>query len=439
MRPRILSLPLLLVSLYGLPGAAPGQAAGEDFSAAAKQAAGEMDERFPLRSIRIEGNDHYGTDEIIAVMGLKAGDKVNRSDFEQALERLSDTGAFESLRFRYEPQDGGYRLIFQVQEVADLYPLRLIGFGVPEEELLAWLREEVPLAGELVPPSGLMVRRIGKALDGFWRERGGESEVAGRLEPSGPDELEMVFQPVEQIETIAFTKFENTGELSAYELQRTFNHVAMGVPYTERRLKELLRFNIKPLYEELGYLEVEFCPCRTEPDPDTKGLAVTIEVQPGEVYKFGNIELPVTELLPPQEMAGLMKVASGQVADMAKLRDSLGAIEQELRNRGYMKAEAEEERTLNRKTKTVDIRVRVVPGERYTFNRLLITGINVIAEAAVKKRWALNYGDPFNAGYPAVFLNHIEREGMFDNLDSTDYRVSVNEAQRTVDVELIFE
>ena len=115
--------------------------------------------------------------------------------------------------------------------------------------------------GKMVPAAGPMIDRIGAVLQHFWRKAGNRSKVIGGLAPLGEDGFAMLFRPRAAIKTIAFATFENAGELSPLDLQRVFNQIAMGVPYSESRLKELLHYNIRPLYEEKGRLEVTFCPC----------------------------------------------------------------------------------------------------------------------------------------------------------------------------------
>jgi outer membrane protein insertion porin family len=423
---------VLLATLTPLAAQKPvGDPAAERKSVAATSQA-----RFPLRAIEIAGNDYYSSEAIIQLTGLKIGDMVTRDDFQRGLQRISDAGVFDSVEFRFGPLEGGYKVIYTVRELGELYRFRADGFGVPAAEIEKLLAENVPLFGEKVPPTGTMVERIGKTLQEFWKAKGNDSEVIGRLVPTGQDEFEMLFQPETSIQTIAFVKFENSGVLSPLDLQRSFNQVAMGVPYSETRLQELLHYNVLPLYEEKGRMEVQFCPCQTEPDPETKGVQVTVHVEQGEEYSFGKFQFPASAPLTPELMASLLKVKEGEPANMAKVRQGLVAMEDTLKRNGYMKALARHEQKLNTEQKTVDVEVLLQPGGQYTMGNLTITGLDVVTEPAVRKRWGIKKGEPFDGGYPTYFLEHVR--DMFDNLVKTDSKMKVNEDQKTVDVELIF-
>ena len=395
--------------------------------------------RFPLRAIVIEGNEHFPTDAIVEVTGLKLGQRVADADFRRAIGKLRATGAFEVYEYRFRPHEGGYRITFKLREASPLYPLRMEGFGATDEELRALLEEKVPLIGKMVPAAGAMIDRIGAVLQHFWRKAGNRSKVVGSLAPFGEDEFEMLFRPRSAIKTIAFATFENTGELSPLDLQRVFNQIAMGVPYSESRLKEMLHYNIRPLYEEKGRLDVTFCPCRAEPDPDSEGLLVSIEVRPGEVYTFNSVELEETSAVHHELLDSLIQINQGEKADLARVRKAIADIERLLKANGFMNTLGSFDRELDTEAKTVDVIIEVERGDRYTFNKLTIQGLDIIGEAAVRKRWAINFGDPFNASYPQKFLSRITREGMFDKLSKTDWKLKIHPATKTVDITLIFD
>ena len=115
----------------------------------------------------------------------------------------------------------------------ELFPVRFDGFDAPDEEIRQMLAARVPLFGDRVPPTGPMAAAIGNALQGWWKQRGNDSKVEGRLVPAGNERFAMLFGPRRETSRIAFVRFSNTGSLSALELQRKFNQAAMGEAYGE--------------------------------------------------------------------------------------------------------------------------------------------------------------------------------------------------------------
>ena len=392
---------------------------------------------FPLRAVNIVGNDHFASQDIAKATGLEIGARVSPSEFQLAMGKLRNSGAFEALEFRYGPEGDGYQVTFTVQEVRDLYPVTFRGLGVADEELHALLKGKIPLYEKRVPPTGPLVRMIGNVLQGFWAQQGNDSKIIGSLAPTIEDEFEMIFQPPSAIKTIAFVTFEDSGDITPLDLQRHFNQSAMGVPFSQPRLLELLHHNVRPLYEEKGRLGVTFCPCTSEPDTETHGILVNVHVEQGPLYVFGETRFHEGVKFESGELSRRIKFHDGETANMKLVNESLAEMEKLLKADGYLRAFGRYDREVNDSAKTVNVVLDLRPGDLYTFNSLTITGLDIVGEAAVKKRWDLKPGDSFNASYPKVFLSRVQR--MFDNLSKTDSKTKIDEETKKVDVELLFE
>ncbi len=393
---------------------------------------------YPLREIVIDGLHNFDRERVLAATGLEIGSQVTADDLQKAVDRLGAAGVFEAIEFRYGPLDGGYTVTFTVREVEQLYAVRFQGFEEPDEELYRLLEEKVPLFSPLVPPTGVMARRIGNTLNELWRSQGNESDVTGRLAPIEDGRLAMLYGPETRLRTIAFVKFQGGDVISNLELQRTFNQSAMGEPYTEARVKELLHFNVRPLYEEFGRMNVTFCPCTAEADPDSQGLLITVSVDEGPQFTYGEVTPPDIPGLEPERTAKLFPFASGKPVNMKAVRDAQARIEETLRKQGFMRVSSDLEAPADNEANTVSLALSVSPGAQYAFQDLTIRGLDIISEPIVRKRWGLKRGDAYNPTYPGFFLERIRQEGMFDNLADTSYREEIDENGKTVNVTLDF-
>src|SRR5262249_38314434 len=77
-------------------------------------------------------------------------------------------------------------------------------------------------------------------------------------------------------------------------------------------------------------------------------------------------------------------------------------------------------------------------GPQYAFGKLVIEGLDLHGEAAVKKIWTMKEGRPFNADYPDYFLQQVREQGLFDDLGKTRSSVKVDEQTHVADVTLYF-
>lgn len=425
----------LFAAFFGVV-AAPQSAVPAAGEAPSKASA--ANEKYALREIRIVGNDNFPSEDIIKILGLEIGQMVQQADFQNAVAKLDSTGVFEGYEFRFGPKSDGYAVTFTVQEVPELYSVRFEGIDMPDDQVRARLRAEIPLFGPKVPPTGIMAKRIGDALQQIWIEQGNETKIVGDINFVSENELEMLYKPEGVMQNVAFTKFENASVIASLVLQQKFNSVAMGVTYSEQRIEELLKYNMKPLYEAVGRLEVKFCPCTAEPDSDSKGLVVTVHVEEGPEYKFGEITPPQSSFIKPEDIGKLIKFAPGDTANLSLVNEALKRYEEQFKGNGFMNVRSQYDAKPNAEKKIVDIALQLDPGDRYLFGKLDIEGLDIIAEATIRKRWGLKPGEPFNQNYPAIFLNRIRGDNMFDNLQTTDWRMKADEAAKTVDVHLTF-
>ena len=400
--------------------------------------AAPAEDAFPLRAIEFEGSERFAEADLVAVTGLQLGQAVRKRDFDAALRKLNETGAFEGMRYRFGPQGDGYKLTIVVQEIAELFPVRFEGLDAPADTLTAVLREILPLYAGRVPGGGPMVRTVVNSLQRWWSEQGGEGEIVADIVPSGEGRFEMVIGPERQTSNIAFTRFRNTGDVDALELQRVFNQSAIGEPYSEARLRELLHYNARPLYTERGYMNVTFCPCESSPDPDTEGLLVDVQVEQGDVYLFGDINWPEPLPIDPESLDRVNQVGTGMIANIKAAYQTMSSIGEGMKRQGYMKAHATFEERVDHDERRVHLDVEIVAGIRYAFSRLIVEGLDILSEPAVRKRWGMQAGDPFDVRYPAYFLDRVKADEMFENLKRTSWSIDTDDARGLVDVTLVF-
>jgi len=432
---------MLALLLVGALLAAPAQRAPSARRATRQPAAtppARPADRWPLAAIRVAGNQVFPAGAILRAAGLQLGALITLADLQAAAQRLTDSGAFATLSFRYEPEGAKLAVLFQVQEVVDLYPVGFERLEIPDAELNEVLTGKVPLFGPQVPATGAMVKRIEEALEACLAERNKPIRVVGRLVSASGGKLVMTFRPSTAPPVITFVKFAGSSAWRAEDLQKAFFPVAVGVPYTEARLAELLEHSIRPLFEEKGRLKVRFGPFRVEESTQASGLVVTVPVEDGEEFRFGRIRFPAHGHVSEKDLVRLARLEEDELANFKLVNQALENIAARYRREGYLRARTALEKLLVEKHNTVDLVIRIEEGDQYLFRRLEIKGIDVNSAAAVRQRWALKRGQPFDSSYPEVFLKRIEDEAMFDRLSRTAHLVTIEEETRMVDVELTF-
>src|SRR5580658_8282510 len=395
---------------------------------------------WPLEHLSVEGIQNYTAQQVLAVTALKVGDTVDKNKLEDARQRLLDTGVFDRAGYRYvSAQDNkGYDVTFEVAEMAQMYPIRFEDLPATDDQLRELLKQKDPLFAPKLPATKLELDRYVKWIAEFLAQQDYHETLAGKVVSEETPDLTILFRPAKERAAIARVKFTNTGDLPSGLLQTAISGVAIGVGYTEPRLRLLLDASVKPLYEARGMIRVTFPKVETVPAKDVDGIEVTVEVEQGPVYKLGRVSFSGSDELTPKELAKLTNLKPDKTVNFDEVRAGQDRIAQSLRRDGYMLGKSEVHRTVNDTAKSVDIKFEIVPGPRFMFHQLTIVGLDIETEPVVRKLWGVNPGHPFNVDYPNHFLERIKEMGIFENLTKTNSESKVNPKDNSVDVTLYF-
>jgi outer membrane protein assembly factor BamA len=390
-------------------------------------AAGFAQPKWPIRTLTVEGNHLYTSPEVLAVAGLKIGDIAGKEEFDAAHDRLFATGAFATVGYKFDVRhDGtGSDASFQVTE-NEVLPVRFYDLGVPDADLEASLHDRDSLfSAARLPSSQEVIGRWTKWIQDYLADRHLDSKIMGSVEP-WPEQLAIVFRPARNLPAVAEVSFEGSQAIPASALRQAVTGAAVGTPYTEGNFRMILDASIRPVYEGLGRFRVTFPQIRAEPATDVLGLHVFVTVSEGESYRFGKVEIPGAA------------IKTGDLANFDRVNEELEKIRKSRRHAGYLDAKVTADRDIHDAEKTVDVALRVDAGPQYVMGKLDIVGLDLNAEAEIKRIWAIKRGSPFDPDYPQQFLDRVRQQAMFDNLGQTTPQTKIDDKTHSVDVTLTF-
>jgi hypothetical protein len=347
---------------------------------------------------------------------------------------------FETVGYRFVPaQDSdGYNASFQVVEISQVFPLIIQGLPIQLSDFDTWLNSKDPMYNGKLPGTAEAIKRYTSLVEEYLASRNQAQKVLGKLAPSGVDQYGVVFRSAAPIPTIAQVKFTGGKVLSATTLQNRIAEIAIGFPYTEEGFRGLLNTTIRPLYDARGRVAIAFTKIVVEKADDVDGVVVDVTVDEGAEYKLGEVKIVGNYAGKSAELLKIGKFKSGEVANFDEITAGVERLKKPVHRQGYMQAATTVERSVNDKTKTVDIAIRIDPGPQFTMGKLTIEGLDLNATAAVRKLWSPQEGKPFDAAYPDYFLSRLKDDGLFENLHDTKASTKVDEQNHTVDVTLQF-
>jgi len=391
---------------------------------------------FPVESIRVEGNKEFSDEEIVKMSGIQAGQAVQKADFDAAQKRLLESGLFETVAYRYTPagNKGGYAATFQVKEIGQAFTYRFEAIDVPDAELRAYLKQQEPLFADRIPATEPVLKRFTSDLEKFLATRNKPLQIVGKLTPDPKGQLEVVFQPA-ALPAVAQVKFVGNRAIATPALQQAIAGAGIGALYTEPRFRQILDASIRPQYEALGYMRVNFPQIETTPASDVKGINVTVHITEGPVFKLREVNI-TGEMADNPRLAKEGAFRINETVDMHAIDEGAKRIEKYLKRRGFMDASAKVQPKVDDKSKTVDVAVNVDPGPQYRMGKLDIEGLDITSEPQIRKMWALAEKAPFDFEYPDSFL--ADMPNVLDNLGRTRSTIKPDPGTLTVDVILTF-
>ena len=212
---------------------------------------------FLIESISFDGLKLYQPDQLIEFTGLKLGEPGVKAKFDAAQQKLADSGAFASVGYRYDPSRGGkgYAVTFEIAEVEQIYPIRFDDLPMSGKELRAALKKFDPLFNGKVPGTQAVVQRYANEIQQILKS---EEAISGKLISEAPGELLIVFRPASAPLAIAEIEFTGNQAIPAATLRNTISGVAVGVAYSEPKMRLLLDSAVRPLYDQRGYVRLAF-------------------------------------------------------------------------------------------------------------------------------------------------------------------------------------
>ena len=425
---------LVLLLMCGYGAGIPSASAQTKRSKTAKA------NRWPIQSLTVEGNHNYTQEQVLAVAGLKVGQLAGKNEFEAARDRLSATGVFETVSYKFAPGADGktYAASFQVVEVDPAYPIRFEDLGMPDQDLTAYLHGKDPLFAPRLAATKQLLERYTKWIQEYVTAHNGKDKVIVKVMPLSGDQFVIVFRPARAEPAVAEVAFEGNQVLPSTLLQKAIAEVAVGAPYHEDRFRQLLDAAVRPLYDARGRIRVSFPKVMVQNAQDVQGLAIKVTVDEGVTYNLGNVRIEGAATVKPEDLLKTGKFQTGDLANFDDVGQGVDRMKKMMKHQGYLRNGVEIVRKIDDEKKTVDLVLRVTEGPQYLFGTLNITGLDLNGEAAIKKMWTLKEGKPYNPEYADYFLGRVREEGVFDNLGETRSEAKINEQAHTVDVTVYF-
>jgi outer membrane protein insertion porin family len=402
-------------------------------------------DKWPIQSLAVEGNQAFPTAAILAVAGLTVGQMAGKAEFDAARDRLTASGAFETVGYKFEPAGAakGYAATFQVAETTSIFPVQFEDLGAPDADIEKMLTSHDPLFSMAhLPANQITLDRGARWIEEYLATKGKHDKIGANVMATGQDRFVILFRPAVDLPAVAQVTFEGNRIVPGSVLRSAISGPGIGSAYTESGFRQILEAAVRPVYEERGRLHVTFPKIRAETEKDVLGVHVYVTVDEGEVYTLGKVDVVSTATTPNPIAADRLLAEgdfkSGDIDNSELIAAGLERIRKKLLVAGYLDAKVSVDRRLDDAKKIADIDVRVDAGPQYLMGKLTVTGLDLEGEAEIKRIWTLKEASAFNPEYPDRFLKSVRDDRIFDHLGKTKAETKIDAKAHAVAVALIF-
>jgi len=374
-----------------------------------------------LAAVRFTGLERFSEAQVSRATGLIVGEAVAREQLGAAANRLSHSGAFDNVSFRYTTDNNQLVVEFQVTETRHLLPCRFDNFvWFSDSQLDETLRARVAFYAGAIPETGSTVDDVRAALRELIHSNGipGDVDAVPFATALGQTVSAMSFAVKGVSLPIRTVEFPGAVGVSPGDLRAASSQM-MGRDYSISSVSAFASTGLISLYRQRGYLRANFAGPHADilnrnGDGSVQEIAVTLSVEEGPQFFWGKEEWSGNQQFTAADLNHLLGMQPNEIANRLKIDAGIAAVKQAYGRRGFIDAAVKSIAKLDEGTRLASYNFAVTEGVQYHLSAVHFDGIADKAALALVKKWSLKSGDIFDAAYPADFMKQIAPQTLHD-------------------------
>jgi outer membrane protein insertion porin family len=380
----------------------------------------------PISEIAVEGTQRIDPATVRSYMTVKPGDVLDGSAINNSLKVLYGTGLFADVAISRE----GNRLIVRVVENPVINQIAFEGNDALDEEELT---TEIQLRPRVVFTRTKVQQDVKRIIDLYRRSGYFAAVVEPKVIQLPQNRVNLVYEikegPESGIRSISFVgnRVFSDSELREVILTKEskwWRILTTADKYDPDRLtfdRELLR----RFYLENGYADFRVVSAVAELAPDRSDFFVTVTVEEGDRYTFGDIDVESKiKDIKPEALRPLIKFKKGDWYSSKLVDDTVLQLTNEAGNFGYAFVEVRPRANRDREKHTIGVTFEVLEGPRVFVERIDIRGNTRTLDKVIRREFRLVEGDAFNAAKLQRSQQRIRNLGFFKSVEANKARGS---------------
>ena len=417
------------------------------YSSAAPAQSGSS-QSYKLATMKFTGLNRFSEMQAAKATGLQIGNSTTQAQLTAAVDKLTKSGAFENVSFRYSTSGNSLNVEFQVVEVSRLLPCIFDNFvWFSDADLDKSLRGRVSFYAGGVPESGTASEDVRGALRDMVRANGipGDVTVIPSIAGLGQPVSAFVYTVTGVAMPIRSIRFSGNAAIPASSLE-TASLQMIGRDYSVSYVSQFAGAGLVPLYRKQGYLRARFekpsgTTLRSNDSGPVQDVSVALSVEEGPEFYWEKAEWTGNRVFTTEELDRLLGMKPKEVANQEKIDAGLTAIKRAYDTRGFIEAAVKPQEILNDTARLTTYNVAVDEGAQFHLGLVHFEGLPEVASKELIKSWQLKPGDVYDASYPSAFVSKVAL-GKLKELGIQKTSATVNskpEKQKaSVDLNIVF-
>lgn len=407
----------LIAATPTLAQTAPAAGTQPEQTTAAQTAAPESG---MVNRILVRGNQRIDQTTVLSYLPVQPGDTIDPVVLDVAIRTLTRTQLFADVQIGL--QENG-DLIVEIVENPIINQVVFEGNSAISEDKL---REEVTIS-----PRGIYTRArvqddVGSIIELYRLSGRISATVTPKLVQLDQNRVDVVFEidegPETGVQAITFLGNQAFSDSELREVMVTkqsqwWRLFTKNDNYDPNRL-DYDREQLRSFYTNRGYYDFRIVSAVAELAPDDSAFAITLTVDEGARYNFGEINV-VTEndRLNTELLEALLPIRSGDLYESDKIESSVDALTFAAGSAGYAFVDINPTYRPNPETDTIDVTFNIAEGQRVYVERINVVGNTRTIDPVIRRELMLTEGDAFNRSLVERSRNNLRALGFFSEVE----------------------
>jgi outer membrane protein insertion porin family len=372
---------------------------------------------FSFSNVVVEGNVRVDPATVVSYAGISRGEEVSAAALNDAFQRISNSGLFESVELI--PQ--GSTLVIRVVEYPIISVISIEGNKRLKDEQLSELIQSQ--ASRAFSPG--QAEADAAAIAEAYRVSGRlAASVTPRIIRRSDNRVDLVFEITEgrvvEVERLNFVgnrafsdrRLRQVLETKQAGLLRTF--VQSDTFITERL--EVDKQVLTEFYLSRGFIDFQILDASAEVSRERDASFVTFTVREGLPHTIGQITtVSEVEGIDAAEFAAVQRIRTGQTYSPLLIDNNVTRMENLALRKGFNFVRVEPRITRNERGQAVNVEFAIVRGERIFVERIDIEGNATTLDQVIRRQFRTVEGDPFNPREIRQSAERIRALGFFSD------------------------